>query len=76
MDIDALLPSKITAELATVTRDPYYEAMATWLEGKPANTRRSYARAMQDMLAFTSRHPGQVKPIHIAAWKEELKRRG
>ena len=50
--------------------------MATWLEGKPANTRRSYWRALRDMLAFTGRHPGQVKPIHIAAWKEELKRRG
>ena len=76
MEIDALLPSKTTTELATVTRDPYYEAMATWLEGKPANTRRSYWRALQDMLTFTGRHPGQVKPIHIAAWKEEMKRQG
>ena len=46
--------------------------MATWLEGSGLTPATS---TLQDMLAFTGQQPGQVKPIHIAAWKEGLKGR-
>lgn len=71
-----LLLPKTNEELVAAGRDPYWEALATWLEGKADNTRRSYGRAIQDLLAFTDKHPKHIKPVDVAAWKEELKRRG
>jgi site-specific recombinase XerD len=74
--MDALSVSQPTNELVELTHDPYMEAMATWLEGKPANTRRSYGRAIQALLTFTGKHPGQITPLNITAWKEYLKQDG
>ncbi|NLF02900.1 MAG: tyrosine-type recombinase/integrase [Anaerolineales bacterium] len=62
--------------LAHLESDPYAAALATWLEGKPANTRRSYAGALRDFLASTERHPAEVTPLDVALWKEGLKARG
>jgi integrase/recombinase XerD len=56
--------------------DPYYEALAAWLQGKPANTRRSYLHAVRAFLAFCDKHPAEVRPVHVAAWKEALKAEG
>src|SRR5688500_9790591 len=71
--MEVLVAAQPPNELAAVMADPYYEAMATWLEGKPANTRRSYLQAVQQFLAFAGKHPSQIRPVEVAAWKEALK---
>jgi hypothetical protein len=45
-DLDLLSIPKTAGDLAAAP-DPYLAAMAVWLEGKPANTQRSYYRATQ-----------------------------
>jgi len=57
-------------------RDEYFIALATWLEGKNPNTQRSYMRAIGDFLAFSGKHPRDIRPVDVAAWKENLKALG
>lgn len=59
-----------------IHEDEYMAAMATWLQGRSKNTRRSYFRAIQDFLAFAGVHPAEVRPPHVAAWKESLRQAG
>ena len=67
---------QIKTEISTELHDPYKEAIAIWGQGKSANTRRAYYRALQDLLSFTDKHPSQIRAIDVARWKEELKQRG
>jgi integrase/recombinase XerD len=73
---DHLSLPRTQKQLTTAAADPYYEAMATWLEGKPANTRRSYFYAVRAFLEFAGAHPGEIRPLQVAAWKEHLKKEG
>jgi integrase/recombinase XerD len=75
--MDAVILAEDARQLAQLETDPYQEALATWLEGKTANTRQSYMSALRDFLAFTDgKHPREVTPWDVAGWKEDLKRRG
>jgi integrase len=47
--------------------------MATWLQGKPDNTRSSYKKAMKGFFDFTGRRPEEITPVDVARWKEHLK---
>lgn len=67
-------PGAITGDV--IDQDPFLVAWGVWLQGKSANTQRSYRRATEDFFAFIGKHPGDVKPIDVAKWKEELKRQG
>ena len=72
---DALAIPETVAALAAAP-DPYLAAMAVWLQGKPENTRRSYYRALRQLLDYTGKHPRQLTPLAIAGWKEHLKQAG
>lgn len=82
--MDVIVPEKRTGELVHVEADPYRAALATWLQGKPDNTRRGYAGALRDFMAFTAgrdpegnpKHPRDVEAEDVAGWKEHLKARG
>ena len=67
---------QIKTEISTDVHDPYIEAIAVWGQGKSANTRRAYYRALQDLLSFIDKHPSQIRAIDVARWKEQLKQRG
>lgn len=78
------LTTRRAGELATVQSNPYLAAYATWLQGKPHNTRRSYQRAVGDLFETvrTARHtdvppsPADITAYEIAGWKENMKDRG
>ena len=56
--MDAVILAEEARQLAQLETDPYEEALATWLEGMPANTRQSYMAALRGFLAFTDgKHP-------------------
>jgi integrase/recombinase XerD len=75
--MDAVITAEEARQLAQLETDPYQEALATWLEGKTANTQQSYMAALRDFLTFTDgKHPRDVTPWDVARWKEDLKRRG
>lgn len=75
--MDVIVPQQSASDLATIEADPYRAALATWLQGKPDNTRRSYAAALRDFMAFTAgKHPRNVTPLDVAGWKEHMKARG
>jgi len=45
-----------------------YNMLATWLEGKASNTRRSTMATLRDRFDLTDgKHPGQVTPLDAAA---------
>ena len=63
--MDIIISAEKAGDLvATVERDPYQEALAIWLQGKPDNTRLSYAAALRDFLATTAEQsPDAFGPI-------------
>ena len=75
--MDTVILAEEVRQLAKLETDPYQEALATWLESKPANTQQSYTAALRGFFAFTDgKHPQDVTPLDVARWKEGLKHRG
>ena len=58
--------AKIDKALTSKTADPYWQAFAVWLEGKPANTRRSYYGTVTAVIEFPQKHPSKILPVDIA----------
>ena len=73
--MDAITVIKSGDALAITEADPCLAALATWLEGKTANTRRSYQAAVEDFFQHVGKHPRDVSPLDVARWKEDIKRR-
>jgi integrase/recombinase XerD len=73
--MDAITVIQSSDALAITEADPCLAALATWLEGKTPNTRRSYQAAVEDFFRHVGQHPREVTPLDVARWKEELKRR-
>jgi len=63
-------------ELKLGSNDPYMEALTTWLQEKPDNTRKSYKRSPEDFFEFTTKRPDKIKSVDVAKWKERLKLNG
>jgi len=77
--MNKLTASRRNQEIIINREDPYLEAMAVWLEGKPASTHRAYQRAIQLFFQFAAAendgqpvHPRDVSPGQVAAWKQKL----
>lgn len=74
--MDAITVIRSGDALAITEGDPYLAALATWLEGKTANTRRSYQAAIEGFFGYVGgKHPKAVTVLDVARWKEELKQR-
>lgn len=71
-----IVPTPTGAGLVRGEADPWEAALATWLQGKTANTRRSYLTALRDFFACTGGHPSQATALDVARWKETLRARG
>ena len=56
--------------------DEWRRAYAVWLAGKRANTRRAYARIVNDFLTFANVPPGAVTGDMVNAWKLHLQALG
>lgn len=75
--MQAMTTTKQGHDLATVQGNPYLAALATWLQGKPDNTRRSYQRGIRDLFETTGADsPALITPLDVAGWKESMKARG
>ena len=48
------------------------KAFELWLAGKAQNTRRSYARAWENLLQCTGKHPCEILTGDVRAWAEDL----
>lgn len=56
--------------------EKWIRALYAWLSGRPANTRRSYERAIRDFFGFTRRFPDEVTIFDIAAFRHYLEQKG
>ncbi|MGA9347326.1 MAG: hypothetical protein WBW48_00795 [Anaerolineae bacterium] len=70
--MDAITVIKSGDALAITEADPFLAALATWLEGKTTNTRRSYQAAMEDFFRRVGKHPREVTPLAFGLWREAI----
>lgn len=56
--------------------EKWIRALYAWLSGRPANTRRSYERAIRDFFSFARRLPDEITVFDVAAFRDHLARQG